>query len=232
MDLAMLEASGQNDISQAFDRQLQSTRGALGLLVDLYSPRLSPASDKLIVARGIACPIETSHDLFRTYDPAEQTRIRLGPNINPVKLLATKGDAARGHQVFFGAGPAATGLCSRCHKIDDQGTDFGPDLSHIASKYNRSDLLDNILHPSKTILPGFETYVCRTKDGDTYSGFMAKKTDQEIVLKDAQLKLISIKTDDIDKLKAQSISAMPEGLLGDLDPQQAADLVAYLVGCH
>ena len=70
--------------------------------------------------------------------------------------------------------------------------------------------------------------MARTKSGDTFSGFVLKKTAAEIVLKDAQLKELHIATADIQKLAAQSVSAMPEGLLADLDAQQAADLLEFL----
>jgi hypothetical protein len=34
----------------------------------------------------------------------------------------------------------------------------------------------------------------------------------------------------VDRVVVQAISAMPEGLLADLEPQQAADLLEYLAG--
>jgi putative heme-binding domain-containing protein len=214
------------DASLALDQLLSSTSGALAITCEIQRGTLPPATISLAVSKGLASSQEFVHDLFRRFDPAEQQRNRLGTNINPTKLLSLHGDAARGRDVF--GLNNAQGLCARCHRIGNQGTEFGPDLSHIATKYSRADLLDNILNPSKTIAPGFATYVVRTNNGDTFSGFLIKKTDQEIVLKDAQFKEVHIAETDVQRTAVQSVSAMPEGLLADLDPQQAADLLEFV----
>ncbi|HSU68598.1 MAG TPA: c-type cytochrome, partial [Tepidisphaeraceae bacterium] len=207
---------------------LASPSGALGAICALHGTDVSGDTYNQLTTKGIASKNEVVHDLFRTFDPNEQLHPHLGPNINAAKLLVLRGDASRGRQVFFGSGDAATGLCARCHRINARGADFGPDLSHVATKYNRADILGNVLNPSKTIAPGYATYVARTKSGDTFSGFLVRKTDAEVILKDPQLKEIRIPAADIERLAPQSISAMPEGLLNDLDSQQAADLLEFL----
>jgi putative heme-binding domain-containing protein len=221
-------AAKQFEDPATLDRLLTSATGAMSIICALHSNKLDPDAYNLMSHKGIACTDESIHDLFRAYDPAEEGRVRLGTNINVKKLLALRGDENRGRQIFFTQG--GTGLCARCHKIDNQGIDFGPDLSHIATKYNRADLLDNIIHPSKTIAPGYATYVVRTKSGDTFSGLLIKRTDQELILKDPQLKETHIPAVDVEKSAAQTISAMPDGLLADLDQQQAADLLAFIAG--
>jgi putative heme-binding domain-containing protein len=212
------------DAGAAIDRLLTSTAGALSLVCEIQNGKVPSAICSMAMGKGIASSQEYVRDLFRRFDPKE--RSHLGTSINAARLLALRGDVARGKDIFFGG--ANSGLCARCHRINNAGADFGPDLSHISTKYNRYDILDNILYPSKTIAPEYITYVARTKSGDTFAGFVVKKTATEIVLKDAQLKELHIPTADIQKLAAQSVSAMPEGLLADLEPQQAADLLEYL----
>ena len=213
----------------ALDQLLASPTGALSIICALHSSKFDSADAyNLMTSKGLASKNETVHDLFRAYDPNELAHPHLGPNVNPVRLLAMKGDAARGRQIFFGAGNAAAGLCARCHKIDNQGTDFGPDLSHIATKYNRADLLDNVLNPSKTIAPGYATTLVRTKSGDTYSGILVSKSEMGIVLKGPDLKLTHVPATDVDRIAVQTISSMPEGLLADLESAAAADLLEYL----
>jgi putative heme-binding domain-containing protein len=213
----------------AIDRLLSSPTGALAIICALHSHTFDSADAyNLMTSKGIASRNEAVHDLFRTFDPNEQGRDRLGPNVNPAKLLTLKGDPARGRQIFFGAADSSAALCARCHKVEGQGNDFGPDLSHIAIKYNRADLLDNIINPSKTIAPGYATTLVRTKSGDTFSGILVSKTGEEITLKGLDLKLIHVSAADVDRIAVQAISAMPEGLLADLEPQQAADLLDWL----
>lgn len=213
-------------VAAAIDRLLLSTGGALALLNAIEDGKLPAAACELAKSRGQTWPQDPVRDLFRRFNPAEQSIARLGSNINPARILNLRGDSNRGRQIFFTQGGA--GLCSRCHIVSGQGTDLGPDLSHIAFKYNRANLLDNILNPSKTIAPGYATYVVRTKSGDIYSGFLLSKTNREIVLKDQQRKQIRIPAADVQRMAAQPISAMPEGLLADLDAQQAADLLAFV----
>lgn len=208
------------------DQLLSSTSGALALLSEIEAGSLPRPVAQLAAARGAAAQQGEIRDLFRRFDPAQQAIARLGNSINPLKLLALKGDAHRGKRVFFELN--GTGMCQRCHIINGRGTAFGPDLSHIASKYDKAQLLDNIINPSKTILQGFETYVVKRKNGDVVTGFLVNKSDQEVVIKDAQLQQVHVPTADVVKMATQPISAMPEGLLADLEAQQAADLIAFL----
>lgn len=227
--LADRETSKEN-VDRAIDSCLASTDRALGLAMAVQSDRLPPAVRSEAINKGLASKDEFVRDLFRRFDPSEQTRQRLGPNVNAAQLLARRGDAARGMSIFFGKGDLSASLCARCHKIDGTGNDFGPDLSHIATKYNRADLLDNILNPSKTIAPGYATTLVRTKSGDTFSGILVSKTDKEVTLKGPDLKLTKIPNAEVERTAVQAISSMPEGLLSDLEPQQAADLLEYLSG--
>ena len=219
----------------ALDRLLSSTTGALTLLGDIQSGKLTDPGRKMALEKAIASPNENVRDLFRRYDPREQYIVRLGSNIDRVKLAAMPGDARRGRAVFesaavpaIGAAPGvASGLCASCHRVGGQGKDFGPDLSHIATKYTRALLLENILEPSKTIAEGFATYTLKTKSGERLSGLLVRKTDAEVVLRDAQ-KEHAFPAADVEKLTQQATSAMPEGLLSTLTAQEASDLLEYL----
>jgi putative heme-binding domain-containing protein len=221
-ELAELEKGS----ASAAPQLLSSTSGAMALLAAVDDGRIPTAIAKSITLQAAASDQEPVKDVFRRFDPNAQQVDRLGPNIRPAKLLAIRGDVERGRKIFFEQ--SATGLCARCHIINGRGTEFGPDLSHIASKYNRADLLDNILNPSKSIAQGYATYIVRTRSGDVLSGLLIKQTPQEVILKDPQQKQTTVPRSEIDKLVPQPISAMPEGLLSDLTPQQAADLLELL----
>ena len=118
--------------------------------------------------------------------------------------------------------------CSRCHRINGEGTDFGPDLSQIARKYDRTLILEDILFPSKSIEPNFIAYSIETKDDLSYAGLILKRTAEEIVLKDSNAKEIRLRADDVKSVQAQSLSVMPELLLQALTAQNVADLLEYL----
>jgi putative heme-binding domain-containing protein len=226
--LQKLESPGTAapDLAVAVDKLLSSPGGALALICELEAGRVIDPARQAVISAGIASHQDLVHDLFRRFDPNDSAGDRLGPNINPAKVLALTGDAQRGRKLFH---ETAGGLCAKCHRTSEGGTDFGPDLSHIAAKYNRADLLDNILNPSKTIAQGFTTYVVKTASGDVFTGLLVKQTDQEVVLKDATLKETHVPAADVEKITPQTVSAMPEGLLNDLTTQQAADLMTFLM---
>src|SRR5207253_743885 len=56
------------------------------------------------------------------------------------------GNAAAGKKVFFERPEAQ---CVRCHKIEGQGGDVGPDLSHIGAQKDRNYLLESMILPNK-----------------------------------------------------------------------------------
>jgi putative heme-binding domain-containing protein len=210
---------------------LQNTSGALALALKLERGELAGEVKKRLVSEAVASPREAVRDLFERFAPPGTIAVRLGSVIDADKLRALQGDAARGRQVFYGAGGVAAeagGLCSQCHRVGNDGETLGPDLSHVGTKYTRPQLLENVLQPSKTIEPQYVNYVCRTNKGQDYSGILVEKTEKRIVLRDAQKHEAAIPAADVQRLVPQQVSIMPEGLLGGLTPQQAADLLEFL----
>jgi len=217
------------DATTALDRLLSTPSGALSLVLDLDAGKLPPVVRDEVIKRGPDAQLESVRDLFERFLPPEKLANRLGPTIDPGKILPLQGDAERGRQVFFGAGGGGAALCAQCHRVGNEGTDFGPDLSHIGTKYDRAKLLENILEPSKTIEPNFVTYVCRTTRGEDLVGVLVRTAATEMVLKDAQTKKeIHIPLEQVKKFAPQTTSAMPDGLLSALTAQQAADLLEFL----
>ena len=147
-----------------------------------------------------------------------------GTSLPPVhQLLELEGDPGRGQRIFY----SERATCSSCHAHEGQGKDIGPDLTAIATKYDRAQLLDQILNPSAAIAFGYDTYVVRTEDGLIYSGFLLAEAE-DLVLKDTQGLRHIIPTSEIEVRKKQSLSVMPEGVALDLQAQEVADLLAFL----
>jgi uncharacterized repeat protein (TIGR03806 family) len=213
--------------SAQINELLLSTSGALRLMRSMDAGIFPAAIRKEIIARGYTLPLEAVRDLFERFVPPDQRIKRLGTAINTTALLAMHGDAERGRKIFFEQGG---GLCRQCHQIAGQGEDYGPDLSHIATKYKKDQILENILQPSKAIEAKYVVYLVKTKTGDDYTGFLISQSGQEVVLKDPQKKEVHIPAGDIKRMLPQAISAMPEFMLSGLTAQQAADLLEFLGG--
>jgi putative heme-binding domain-containing protein len=205
---------------------LGSTGSALLLARAVEEKRVPPAIRTQIVAAATASADVQVRDLFERFLPDDQRVKRLGSVIKPEQILKLKGDAERGKTLFF---KSATMQCINCHKVNGTGSTLGPDLSQIAKKYTRAQILESILEPSKFIDPKYVAYVVETADGRNHTGLLGEKTDKEIVLKMQGDKEVRIPIKDVEHMAPQKNSLMPELLLRDLTAEQAADLLEFLV---
>ena len=56
--------------------------------------------------------------------------------------------------------------CLQCHLFGQERVVRGPDLTAVANRFNRRDLLEAILEPSKAISEQYASYVVTTKGGE------------------------------------------------------------------
>lgn len=64
--------------------------------------------------------------------------------------------------------------------------------------------------------------------GQTFTGFVVSEGAATIQIREPSGDLQELKRADIEERRRQGPSAMPEGVAGNLTPEQLADLVAYL----
>jgi putative heme-binding domain-containing protein len=211
--------------ADAIRRLLAAPDSALMLARALAEGRIPDSVRPQVLAAATALPGPQVRDLFERFLPDDQRVQRLGSVIKPEQILALKGNADRGRELFF----KSAGLqCASCHRVAGTGSTLGPDLSQVAKKYTRAQILESILEPSKSIDPKYVTYLVETKDGMAHTGILAAKTDREVVLKQVGDKEVRIPAAKVASLVPQRQSLMPEQLLRDLTAEQAADLLAFL----
>ncbi len=179
------------------------------------------------INRGYAHGDPAIRDLFERFIPEEQRVQRLGGAIKAADILAMKGDAVRGRALFL---ETAGVQCKNCHKIGEQGQGVGPELTLIGKKLDKAKILENILEPSKTIEPQFVSHLVETTGGEVHTGLLVRRSETETVLKKADGKEVVIAAAEIERSVPQQKSLMPDLLLRDLAPQQAADLLEFLAG--
>jgi putative membrane-bound dehydrogenase-like protein len=136
--------------------------------------------------------------------------------------LDLKSDSARGKGVFKRA-------CATCHRLENEGTEVGPDLLSALKTKTRDGLLVDIFDPSREVDPRFINYVVTNKDGRFFSGIIAAETASSVTLRRAEKAEDTILRDQIDEIQATAKSLMPEDLEKQLNQQEVADLVAYLL---
>lgn len=137
--------------------------------------------------------------------------------------VAKEGSAQRGELIYR----RKELNCLKCHGIGGSGGQVGPDLTSIGASAQPDYLLDSLLLPSKAIKENYNTTVVATVDGKVLTGIKQRENKDELVLRDAEGKDITIPTKDIDDRK-DGKSLMPEGLVDGLTKQELVDLTRFL----
>jgi putative membrane-bound dehydrogenase-like protein len=117
--------------------------------------------------------------------------------------------------------------CATCHQIGKLGVVVGPDIADSRTK-TPEQLLTDILNPNQAIDNNYVSYTIATKDGKQETGFIAAETASSITLKQPENKTLQILRQDIEELKSNGVSLMPEGLEKNISIEQMADLISFI----
>lgn len=140
-------------------------------------------------------------------------------------LVGTGRNLERGKSMFNAA------LCSRCHRIAGEGSVVGPDLTAVAARFGRRDLLESILSPSKVIDDKYRSTMFMTLSGQTILGAVTGADAESFLVATDPLspnKMEQILKRDVEAQQASLVSPMPAGLLDSLSKEELLDLLAYL----
>ncbi len=120
--------------------------------------------------------------------------------------------------------------CVLCHKFGNDGGAVGPDLTAVSSRFNRHDVLESIIEPSKVVSEQFQNTIVELKDGDTVDGRILEENADAIILQPNPLQpeKQTIKKSDIKARRPSKLSPMPEGLVNILSKDEVLDLLAYI----
>jgi putative heme-binding domain-containing protein len=145
-------------------------------------------------------------------------------------LVSAIGQASNGRSFERGKEAYTVAQCAACHRFGDAGGPTGPDLTAIASRFSRRDILKSIVEPSKVLSEQFQNTIFRTKDGDDITGRVIEDGESNLVVETDPLtqKRVTIKKADIASRTASKLSPMPEGLVNVLNREEILDLLAYL----
>ncbi len=141
------------------------------------------------------------------------------------EALKGQGQAEHGKALFADLKGLA---CVKCHVVAGQGGGIGPELSGIAARYPREELITSILYPSQRIFSGYETSVVATADGRVLTGLIKSDNADGIEIEDADGKRTRVAKADVEDRKVSDVSLMPNGIVEGISAGDFADLVAYL----
>ena len=212
------------ELRQAAVRALATVHeGAANLLELARSQRLpqdlrSTAAAELNNVRWADLKTEAAQVLPLPKNPAAHT-------LPPIaQLVQLKGDPLKGAEVFR----RETVGCFKCHQVNGQGTDFGPNLSEIGTKLAKQAIYESILDPSAGIAFGFEAWDLELKNGDDALGLIVSETPDEIALKSVGGIVTRYKKAEIATRTKQKLSIMPAGLEQTMSSEDLVNLVEYL----
>ncbi|MGH7201965.1 MAG: c-type cytochrome, partial [Planctomycetaceae bacterium] len=136
------------------------------------------------------------------------------------RALEIDGDTARGREIYVKH-------CSACHKLGETGHQVGPEFASVKNK-SADDLLIAILDPSREAQSNFQTYTVVTTQGKLISGIIAEESSTSVTLRRAEGKQDVVLRQNIAEMVSNGLSLMPEGLEKELNPEQMADLLAFV----
>ena len=157
-------------------------------------------------------------------------RITSGPKtLSPAELaklvaeVKSQGDPSRGEAVFR----RKDLVCAKCHAIGGAGGRVRPDLISLGASAQVDYLIESLLEPNKKVKENYNTIVLATDAGKVHSGILLRRTDTEVVLRDAEDREIAIAKNSIEE-EVAGASIMPAGLTEKLTRRELVDLVRFL----
>jgi putative membrane-bound dehydrogenase-like protein len=211
--LDCFRSSKDEDVGRALVAVLQKSPSVLGTLgedrlkslLDGYPPQVQ----------------ELSKPLFQQLHAAQRDRIERLEKLEP--LLTAGGDVGRGRRLFFGEKVA----CSSCHTIGVEGRKVGPDLTGIGAIRSGHDLLEAIVFPSASFVPGHEVFNVDTET-ERLSGVIKSQNKEAVVLITGPDGEVRIPRSMVKSIKPSKVSLMPEGFDEHLTKTELTDLLAFL----
>lgn len=138
---------------------------------------------------------------------------------------ANPGDAKRGSLV---ARDSNRTLCLRCHVVDGQGQQVGPELTGLGARYTRDEIVQSILQPSARLAEGYAAVLLLTTDDRLHVGQLRSDTPTGVTLVDSSGTAFDVPREEIAEVRPSTQSIMPEGLCRTMSREEFADLIAWL----
>jgi putative heme-binding domain-containing protein len=162
------------------------------------------------------------------YDPAN---VSISPSIVPepeptklpvaAEIAKLTGDATKG--------AVTAQSCRLCHKVGDQGFDYGPALNGFARAQTTEVVINSIINPSAEISHGFEGVEVSLRDGGKVHGILMSGGDPLVVQSMGGLtQLIPASKVRPGRVPPLGRSLMLSADQLGLSAQDVADVVAYL----
>lgn len=129
---------------------------------------------------------------------------------------------ARGRAILAGAG-----RCLSCHRVADQGSYMGPDLSTIGTHRSSEQIRAAILSPNADVSAENSLYRVVTRRGETITGRLLNQDTNILQMLTSDSLLVTLRKSDLRSFDFTKTPPMPS-FRGRLTAAGISDLVTYL----
>ena len=166
--------------------------GPQALAKALAGKKLDPDTAKLVLRTVRSAP-QPSEELIAAVQSAgglSEAAWKLTPELvaELTKEVQTKGDPARGEAIYR----VAANQCLKCHAIGGAGGIVGPDMVSLGATAQIDYLLEALIAPAAKVKENFHSKVVLDQDGQVTSGIVVRDTEQDLVLRDAEDRVVTI----------------------------------------
>ena len=114
-----------------------------------------------------------------------------------------------------------------CHKLGNEGSDFGPNVDDVGKRLSSYKLVESIIDPNAEVAEKYLSTSVLMNDGRSIVGLLVSETPEEVVIFDGKEKK-TVAVADIDERTQLRQSSMPEGLAATLSPNEFLDVIVFL----
>lgn len=190
---------------------MKRSRASVLLLLVLWSGSLLGA----VVARG----------------EARQTPQSAAPKLTPEEIVEFQMKQEPAGSPEAGR-PLYEKVCAGCHRFGEAiGKDVGPDLTTIASRFKKRDVLESILWPSKVISDQDKSEMFEMKDGSVLSGVIVRENAANVFLRTVESpdRPVPVPKAQIANRGESVVSLMPAGLLDGYSQTEISNLLGFVL---
>lgn len=155
-----------------------------------------PAADKVLLAQmeryrsGALAPelwLELFEAAAKRNNPEVKARVaeyqqaveKSGDPLSRFRECLKGGDGESGRQIFTKKLEAG---CIRCHSVDGQGGQIGPELTWLRHSAERLNILESIILPNAVIAAGYGSALLKLKGGEEISGVMQQENAHDVTV--------------------------------------------------
>jgi quinoprotein glucose dehydrogenase len=147
-----------------------------------------------------------------------------GNELAPYSFALAGGHPGRGARQFF---ENQVLPCARCHRVNADGGEAGPDLTTIGKQKSAEYLLESVIKPNAHIAQGFDSVTLTLKNGSTETGSVASENDTLLKLRRADGSTVDIEKSQVQQ-RVAAPSSMPDIYGQVLTRAQLRDVVAFM----